>query len=34
MSVSQAIVVDKPPPLARGWPRARIVGYALVGVWI
>ena len=34
MSVSQAIVVDKPPPLARGWPRARIVGYSLVGVWI
>ncbi|MBZ9740590.1 MULTISPECIES: ABC transporter permease [unclassified Mesorhizobium] len=34
MSVSQAISVDRPPPRARGWPRTRIVGYALVGLWI
>ncbi|MBZ9669113.1 ABC transporter permease [Mesorhizobium sp. B2-1-8] len=34
MSVSQAISVDRPPPQARGWPRTRIVGYALVGLWI
>ena len=27
-------VLDAPPPLARGWPRARIVGYTLVGLWI
>jgi polar amino acid transport system permease protein len=23
-----------PPPPARGWPRTRIVGYAVVGLWI
>jgi polar amino acid transport system permease protein len=23
-----------PPPPRRGWPRARVVGYALVGLWI
>ncbi|TPM41977.1 ABC transporter permease [Mesorhizobium sp. B2-3-4] len=34
MSVSEAISVERPPPRARGWPRARIVGYALVGLWI
>lgn len=34
MTVSQALAVDRPPPLARGWPRARILGYALVGFWI
>ncbi|MBN9217420.1 MAG: ABC transporter permease [Mesorhizobium sp.] len=34
MSVSQAIDVDRPPPQARGWPRARIIGYLLVGFWI
>ncbi|TPJ35626.1 ABC transporter permease [Mesorhizobium sp. B2-8-3] len=34
MSVSQAIAIDKPPPQARGWPRARILGSALVGIWI
>jgi polar amino acid transport system permease protein len=27
-------VLDIPPPAERGWPRARIVGYALVGLWI
>ncbi|GLS33278.1 polar amino acid transport system permease protein [Mesorhizobium albiziae] len=26
-------VVDRPPPAARGWPRARIVGTILVGLW-
>ncbi|KAA3449848.1 amino acid ABC transporter permease [Mesorhizobium sp. SARCC-RB16n] len=34
MSVSQAISVERPPPRARGWPRTRIIGYALVGLWI
>ncbi|ESZ68266.1 amino acid ABC transporter permease [Mesorhizobium sp. L103C119B0] len=29
-----AVGIEKPPPRARGWPRARIVGYALVGFWI
>ncbi|ESW88442.1 ABC transporter permease [Mesorhizobium sp. M0761] len=29
-----AVDIEKPPPRARGWPRARIVGYALVGFWI
>ncbi|TIR84833.1 MAG: amino acid ABC transporter permease, partial [Mesorhizobium sp.] len=33
MSVSQAIAVDRPPPRARGWPRVRIIGYALVCLW-
>jgi polar amino acid transport system permease protein len=27
-------VVDIPPPAARGWPRTRIIGYVLVGLWI
>jgi polar amino acid transport system permease protein len=26
--------VDRPPPIARGWPRARITGYLLIGFWI
>jgi polar amino acid transport system permease protein len=30
----QAPSVERPPPAARGWPRARIVGHALVGLWI
>ncbi|ESX62467.1 amino acid ABC transporter permease [Mesorhizobium sp. LSHC422A00] len=29
-----AVDIEKPPPRARGWPRARVVGYALVGFWI
>jgi len=29
-----AILVERPPPRARGWPRGRIVGYALVCFWI
>lgn len=33
MSVTAAIV-ERPPPQARGWPRSRIIGYALVGLWI
>jgi polar amino acid transport system permease protein len=28
-----AAVVERPPPLARGWPRARIIGHALVCLW-
>ena len=31
---STATMVERPPPRARGWQRGRIVGYALVGVWI
>jgi polar amino acid transport system permease protein len=34
MSVSQAMSVERPPPQARGWPRIRIVGYSLVGLWV
>ena len=33
MSAS-ATMVERPPPRARGWPRPRIVGYALVCLWI
>lgn len=33
MSITAAIV-ERPPPRARGWPRSRIIGYALVGMWI
>ena len=33
MSITAAIV-ERPPPRARGWPRSRIIGYALVGLWI
>ncbi|WP_095091529.1 ABC transporter permease [Mesorhizobium sophorae] len=29
-----ATMVERPPPRARGWPRPRIAGYALVGLWI
>lgn len=29
-----ATMVERPPPQARGWPRRRIIGYALVGLWI
>lgn len=29
-----ATMVERPPPRARGWPRRRIVGYALVCLWI
>ena len=28
------INVDRPPPIARGWPRERIVGHLLIGLWI
>jgi len=33
VSVAETIV-EPPPPQARGWSRARILGYALVGLWI
>ncbi|MEO5758953.1 MAG: ABC transporter permease [Mesorhizobium sp.] len=33
MSVA-ATLVERPPPRVRGWPRSRIIGYALVGFWI
>jgi polar amino acid transport system permease protein len=26
--------VERPPPPARGWPRQRVIGYGLVGLWI
>jgi polar amino acid transport system permease protein len=26
--------VDRPPPVAHGWPRQRIIGYVLIGLWI
>ncbi|MFD1986928.1 ABC transporter permease [Mesorhizobium newzealandense] len=29
-----ATMVERPPPRARGWPRPRIAGYALVCLWI
>ncbi|RWO50338.1 MAG: ABC transporter permease [Mesorhizobium sp.] len=29
-----AAMVERPPPRARGWPRRRIAGYALVCLWI
>jgi len=32
--MSIAAAVERPPARARGWPRSRIVGYVLVGVWI
>jgi polar amino acid transport system permease protein len=28
------INVDRPPPIARGWPRQRIIGHLLIGLWI
>ena len=31
---SQAAAVEPPPPVSRNWTRARIVGHALVGLWI
>ena len=35
MSVSERIADQAPPPpLPRGWPRERIVGHVLVGLWI
>lgn len=34
MNATDAAAVDKPPPPARGWPRERIVGTALVGFWV
>jgi polar amino acid transport system permease protein len=29
-----SVDIERPPPAARGWPRQRIVGYVLVGLWI
>jgi polar amino acid transport system permease protein len=29
-----ATMVERPPPRARGWPRPRIAGYALVCMWM
>ena len=35
MSAAGRAAIELPPPLPpRGWPRERIVGYALVGLWI
>ncbi|TRC99729.1 ABC transporter permease [Mesorhizobium sp. WSM4303] len=33
MSITAAMV-ERPPPRARGWPRSRVIGYAMVGFWI
>jgi polar amino acid transport system permease protein len=30
---TESVSIAAPPPPARGWPRERIVGYALVGLW-
>ena len=32
--VEDTINVDRPPPIARGWPRERVVGHLLIGLWI
>jgi len=29
-----SVDVERPPPPARGWPRQRVIGYGLVGLWI
>src|SRR5262249_2272938 len=29
-----SVDVERPPPPPRGWPRQRVIGYALVGLWI
>jgi polar amino acid transport system permease protein len=26
--------VDRPPPIERGWPRTRITGYLVLGLWV
>ncbi|MER9233689.1 ABC transporter permease [Mesorhizobium sp. M0622] len=31
---SETLKVDRPPPPARGWPRQRILGHVLVGLWV
>jgi polar amino acid transport system permease protein len=33
-NTDNATVVERPPPAARGWPRERIVGTILVGLWV
>lgn len=33
MSATDTSLVDIPPPAERGWPRTRIIGYGLVGLW-
>jgi polar amino acid transport system permease protein len=32
-AVQNSEIVDRPPPQARGWPRERVAGYALVAIW-
>jgi polar amino acid transport system permease protein len=35
MSVAASVpVVERPPPAAKGWPRARILGHVLMALWI
>jgi polar amino acid transport system permease protein len=34
MSAADTIDVDRPPPVATGWTRQKILGHALVGLWI
>jgi polar amino acid transport system permease protein len=33
-AVAPAVAVERPPPPSHGWPRPRILGYALSGAWI
>jgi polar amino acid transport system permease protein len=33
-TVVDSSVLDLPPPRPRGWPKSRVVGYLLVGLWI
>jgi polar amino acid transport system permease protein len=33
-AIEERSVVDRPPPRARGWPRERIFGNVLMGLWI
>lgn len=33
-TMEEKTTIDRPPPAARGWPRERVVGYLLMGLWI
>ncbi len=34
VAVDRAVEIERPPALARGWPRKRIAGHLIVGIWI
>jgi polar amino acid transport system permease protein len=34
IAANEAIDVEQPPPAARGWSRQRVLGHALIGLWI